>query len=168
MKGIHFRGTKLFVAVVLLYAILYIFDTTKTIVALEKTGDILFKILPIFAVIIPLTALINYKIKPEQFARHLGEESGIRGWILALTVGIASHGPMYAIYPMLEEIKQHGIKKGLIATFFYARSIKVPLLPLMIEYFGWAFTVILTIYILIASLLQGFVIERLCGKKCDW
>lgn len=28
------------------------------------------------------------------------------------------------------------VRDGLIATFFYARAIKLPLLPLMIDYFG--------------------------------
>ena len=166
MKVLKFRGLKLLAAVALVYLLLYFFDTAKTLLALKQTGYTLMKILPIFAVIIPLTALLNYKLKPEQFARHLGEKSGTKGWITAILAGIVSHGPMYAIYPILEEIQQHGIKKGLIATFFYARSIKVPMLPLMIEYFGIAFTIILTIYILIASLLQGLLIEKLC-TSCD-
>ncbi len=48
---------------------------------------------------------------------------------------------------------------GLIAAFIYSRAIKIPLLPLMIYYFGFMFVVLLTIYMIIAAVIQGKIIE---------
>ncbi len=162
-----FRGTRLLGAVAALYGLLYLFNADKTAMALGKSGGVLLKIMPIFLIVIFFTALINYFVKPKEIASHLGSESGAKGWFIALAAGIISHGPMYAWYPMLEDLKKHGLKNGLIAAFFYARSIKIPLLPIMIDYFGFAFTLILSFYILIASVIQGLLIDRLCSQCND-
>jgi uncharacterized membrane protein YraQ (UPF0718 family) len=81
------------------------------------------------------------------------------GWFWALAAGIISHGPMYAWYPMLEDLRGHGMRDGLIVVFFASRTIKIPLLPMMVDYFGWPFTLVLSCYILVGSLLQGWLLE---------
>jgi uncharacterized membrane protein YraQ (UPF0718 family) len=156
---VKFRGLKLFGFVAAAYAALALFWPDKTLHAFTEGARIFGELLLVFPLIILLTAFIDYRFDAKSFARHLGEDSGVRGWLLALGAGILSHGPMYAWYPMFEEIRAHGVKYGLIAAFFYARSIKVPLLPIMVDYFGLAFTVILTLYILVAAWLQGLLIE---------
>jgi uncharacterized membrane protein YraQ (UPF0718 family) len=160
---VKFRGLKLLGFVAAAYAALALFWPDKTLHALAAGSRIFVELLLVFPLIILLTALIDYRFDAKSFARHLGKDSGVRGWLIALGAGILSHGPMYAWYPMFEEIKSHGVRYGLIAAFFYARSIKVPLLPIMVDYFGLAFTVILTLYILLAAWLQGLLIEWLCS-----
>ncbi|MBW2688902.1 MAG: permease, partial [Deltaproteobacteria bacterium] len=96
----------------------------------------------------------------KQIIKHLGKKSGAKGWLVALLAGVISHGPMYAWYPMIENLRSHGLRDGLIVVFFYARAIKLPLLPLMIDYFGVSFTLILSFYILIGSLIQGWILEE--------
>jgi len=58
-------------------------------------------------------------------------------------------------------MRSHGLKDGLIATFMYARAVKLPLLPFMVDLFGLMFTIIMTLYILIAAVFQGKVIDAL-------
>jgi len=70
-------------------------------------------------------------------------------------------GPVYAWYPMLRELRQKGMRNGLIAAFLYSRAVKLPLLPLMIHYFGVAYAVVLSLYLIAFSILSGIVIERL-------
>ncbi|WP_353662565.1 permease [Hydrogenimonas sp. SS33] len=156
-----FKGVKFLVAVSLLYAVVAALHHEKSIEALEKSGMVLAKIGPILLIVVFVTAVINYFFDPKDVAAHLGEKSGLKGWLIALAAGIASHGPMYAWYPMIEDLKRHGMRDGLVATFFYARAVKVPLLPIMIDYFGLAFTLIITLYTLIAALVQGWLIDRM-------
>jgi uncharacterized membrane protein YraQ (UPF0718 family) len=162
-RPFRFQGVKFMVGVGLLYGALALYDGTKTLQALQKSGMVLIEILLIFSVVVFISAAINYFIDSKSFARHLGEESGIRGWLIALGAGILSHGPMYAWYPMIQDLRSHGAGDGRVTAFFYARAIKVPLLPIMVEYFGLAFTVILTLYILLAAWIQGLIMDRL-----DW
>ena len=163
---VTFRGLRLLAVVAGAYGLGALLWPDKTLHGFVAGAKIFGELLLVFPLIILLTAWIDYRFDAKSFARHLGEESGVRGWLLALGAGILSHGPMYAWYPMFEQIKAHGVRYGLIAAFFYARSIKVPLLPIMVDYFGAAFTVILTLYILIAAWLQGLIIDLLC-RRCN-
>lgn len=156
-KPFTFRGKKFLAVVISAYTLLFLINDQKAITAIQKSGAVLAKILPIFLTVILLTSLLNYFLQPKKIAAHLGEESGIKGWLWALASGVVSHGPMYAWYPLFEDLLDHGMKKGLIVTFFASRTIKLPMLPIMIDYFGWRFTLILTLYILVAALVQGWL-----------
>jgi|FLOH01.1.fsa_nt_gi uncharacterized membrane protein YraQ (UPF0718 family) len=160
-----FRGTYLFLAVCLFYALLFLVSSKTAVPALGKSGAILIKILPIFVVVIVLTALLNFLLQPQKIARHLGHECGAKGWLWALAAGVISHGPMYAWYPLLEDLREHGMRDALIVVFFASRAIKIPLLPMMIDYFGALFTIVLSFYILIGALAQGILLELFQAKK---
>ncbi|MEJ2315938.1 MAG: hypothetical protein P8Y83_03140 [Gammaproteobacteria bacterium] len=53
------------------------------------------------------------------------------------------------------------MRPALVAVFLYSRAIKLPLLPLMIHYFGLAYTLLLIAYLLLFSLLNGMAMKRL-------
>ncbi|MBC8207800.1 MAG: permease [Desulfobulbaceae bacterium] len=163
-KPVSLRGKFFALTVCAIYAILFFFDRQMALLAIQKSANVLFQVLPILAVVILFTAFLNYILKPKQIARHLGEDSGIKGWFVALFAGVISHGPMYAWYPLIEDLRSHGLKDRLVVVFFYARAIKLPLLPLMIDYFGLNFTIILSCYILLGALFQGWIIELLEQK----
>jgi len=162
---IPFKGIKFLIIVLVLYIILLLSDTTSALSALQKAASILLSLLPLFLLIITLTALINYFLKPKQIIKYFGKDSGAKGVFYALIGGIISHGPMYAWYGMMQDMRTHGLKDGLIATFMYARAVKLPLLPFMIDMFGLLFTIVMTLYILIAALVQGKIIDTVMKAK---
>ena len=163
-KPFAFRGKFFALLVLAVYIGLFFFDSHTALQALQKSTRVVLKILPIFAVVIVFTALLNYFLQPKQIVKHLGEESGAKGWLVASFAGVISHGPMYAWYPMIEDMRSHGLRDGLIVVFFYTRAIKLPLLPIMIDYFGVIFTLVLSFYIIIGALLQGWIFEQLERK----
>jgi len=158
-KTFRWRGLKFLAIIATTYGLISLYDTHTALSALQTSGAILRKVLPIIAIVITFSAIINSLIPPHMMIKHLGKNSR-RGWIVALCAGVISHGPMYIWYPMIEDLRQHGVRDGLLVTFFYSRAIKVPLLPLMIDYFGWGFTAILTCYILLAAVVQGWILEK--------
>ena len=164
MKKLEFKGVKFLLFVVALYALLFIIDFANSLSGFQKLLHILWGLLPIFLFIIVLTAMINYFLKPKQIMKHFGEDSGKKGLFYTMIGGILSHGPMYAWYGMLSDMRSHGLKDGLIATFIYARAIKLPLLPFMIDIFGIVFTVVINVYILLFAVLQGKLIDILMKK----
>jgi uncharacterized membrane protein YraQ (UPF0718 family) len=97
--------------------------------------------------------------------KHMGKDSGIKGWAIAVIAGIFSHGPGYVWYPFMQEMRTHGMKEGLIVVFFYARSIKIPWIPMMVSYFSLTFTIILTLYIIISAIIQGIIAEKFLHKN---
>jgi len=167
-KPFAFRGKSFFAAVLTGYALLAFLNFSGAIAALQKSGMILFKILPILAVVILMTATINFFLQPKQIVKHLGKESGAKGWLAMLFAGVISHGPMYAWYPLIDDLRRHGMRDGLIVVFFYARAIKIPLLPMMIDYFGLLFTLILSFYILLGAIAQGLILEKLPSSDIEY
>jgi len=163
-KKLEFKGIKFLFFVIIIYILIFLFDAENSILALTKSYEVLLKLLPIFVMIIFITTMINYYLKPKMIIKHLGKDSGFKAWIYAVLGGVVSHGPMYAWYPMLSELKKNGLKNGLLATFMYTRAIKVPFIPIMIDYFGVLYTIVLFIYILVGGILQGLIIEALSKK----
>jgi len=153
-NGLYFLGL-----VIILYLFLFCLNFENAYHSLKASGDILIKLIPVLFLVMFLMGLLNYFLKPKAITKYLGKSSGARGWVLSVIAGIISHGPIYAWYPLLKELQKQGMRQGLAAVFLYNRAIKIPLLPVMIYYFGAAFAVILLIFTVIASLIEGKIIE---------
>jgi len=54
-----------------------------------------------------------------------------------------------------------GAADSLSATFLYNRAVKIPLLRMMVHYSGWDFTLALSIYMVLFSVINGVVVEYL-------
>ncbi len=161
MKKLEIKGLKFLYFMIFSYIVLFLIDSSNALASLNKFINITITLLPIFAFIIILTALINYFLKPKHILKHFGEDSGKAGIFYSVIGGILSHGPMYAWYGMLKDMRTHGLKDGLIVTFLYARAVKLPLLPLMIAIFGIPYTIVLNFYIIVFAILQGKIMDKL-------
>ena len=150
--------------VIVLYAVLFFLKPDRTFDALGESLSVLKMIIPILLIVFFLMALLGTFIDEKAISKHLGEESGLKGWLLALVGGILSHGPGYVWYPLLQNLREQGARDGLVVAFVYARAIKIPWLPLMITYFGWAFTLVYTFYVVLGAYLQGVIAQRFMDK----
>ena len=156
-KEHEFKGVKFLGFVVLLYILLYVVDASKTIDSLKYFLKNSIKILPVFLLVILLTALINYYFPKERIGQMLQGKPRWQTYMFSLLAGIISMGPVFAWYPLLKNLKDKHLEEGTLVTFFYAKSIKLTLLPIMIGFFGQVFSIIFMVYIAIAALLQGFL-----------
>lgn len=122
-------------------------------------------ILPVLVLVFVIMFFSNLILQADRTKKYLGEESGAKGWLVAIFGGILSTGPIYMWYPLLSDLKEKGMKNSLIAAFLYNRAVKIPLLPMMIYYFGWAFTIILTVYMILFSLVNGLIVGKIIKEK---
>ena len=153
-NNIYFLGV-----VILLYFLLFIFYPDKIEKSLIISGKLLVQLVPIFLLIIFFMGVINYFVNFNQIKKYVGKKSGLKGWLIVMVAGILSHGPIYMWYPFLKDLQEHGMRSGLVAVFLYNRAIKIPLLPIMIYYFCIKFVILLSIYMVIASIIEGKIIE---------
>lgn len=151
--------------VILLYAIVSFFNLNIITTALLKSYNLLLSIIPVFVFIFVLMFIINYFVTTKWLVEKFERSHGFNKWIFSIIPGIISTGPIYMWYPLLSELKDHGLKQGYIATFLYARAIKPALLPLMIFYFGLVYTITITISLIIFSVIQGLIINQIGGLK---
>jgi len=152
-------------SVILLYIIVILIHPAYLNPSLQFFIGIIKRILPVFIVVFILMVLTNYFVTPRMLVKWLGKESGIKGWLIAIIGGILSSGPIYMWYPLLSQIKKQGGRDGLIATFLYNRAVKIPLMPLLIYYFGWIYAIVLTFVMIIFSVFQGLIVEKIVEVK---
>ena len=156
------RGGLLFLLIVIcLYGVVFLVDSELALRALAFGMKLLDQLVPILLLVFVLIFISNLLVEPGWVRTHVGRESGWRGWAVALIGGILSVGPVYAWYALLRDFKAKGMRTALIAVFLYNRGIKLPLLPLMIHYFGVTYTLVLAIYMTLFSLLSGILMEKI-------
>jgi len=152
------------IAVILLYIILGLWDLETTVAALKGFLALLKKILPVLGIVFALIFLSNLVLNPKIVNRYLGRGAKKSGWTVAIIAGILSMGPIYLWYPLLGELKTKGMRDALIAVFLYNRAVKIPLVPVMIYYFGLKIVVILTVLMILFSIANGLLVEKLIRK----
>ena len=81
-----------------------------------------------------------------------------------MVAGIIATGPVYIWYSMLADLQEKGMRIAFSGVFLYMRSVKLPFIPLMIYYFGGAFTAVLTMYLIVFSVFAGIC----CEKAVRW
>ncbi len=158
-------GMKFFLAVLVIYFIFALFDVEAVKMAMINFLQMIWKIIPILLIVFLAMILINLYFTKERTEKYFGNQSGIKGWIYAIVSGILISGPPYVLYPLLGELKKHGMKNSLLAVFLYNRNVKIPFVPVMVYYFGLTFTVIMSFYIIFFSILNGVLVGVLIRKK---
>jgi uncharacterized membrane protein YraQ (UPF0718 family) len=159
-KKSHFGGYFLCV-VALAYLGLAFWDFRIFSNSLRQSWQMTLKIAPVMLVVLFFMILLNYLVRPQMIRKYLGKGTGIKGYLLAIAGGVFSHGPIFAWYPFLKDMKGEGMSSGLTSVFLYSRAVKIPLLPLMVAYFGIGYTMLLTFYSLLASVCAGILIDKI-------
>ena len=147
-------------SVLALYIAVLIINKPLFIKASVMFLHIFLKLMFVLIFIFILMILSNYFLNPKKVAKYVGKEAGIKRWIVVITAGILSAGSIYMWYPLLKDLREKGMEKGLIAAFLYNRAIKLHLMPLMILYFSTKFILLLTVLMIIASIIQGVIINK--------
>jgi len=150
---------KFLLAMVMFYGVLLVFFPSLFGHAFREFLKIFLRIIPLLFLVFAVMLITNYFIRPDKIKRHLGKDSGWRGYLYATIAGILISGPPYLLYPLLADLKKHGAKNSLLAVFLYNRNVKIPFIPVMVYYFGLSFTVVLSLLIIIFSFLNGRLVE---------
>jgi len=142
------------------YGVLYVSGADRFEAALRTAGSLLVQILPVMLVVLLFMTAAN--LVPGAFLKkHLGSDSGFRGRLFAVLAGTFSHGPAYAWYPFLTDLRDKGVSNGKIAAFLYARAVKIPLLAAMAFYFGLSFTLVFSVLIVAGAFILGKFFDML-------
>lgn len=160
-------GGAFFLLSVISYVILGIYDFALLRNALYALAGLVARIAPILLLVFMVMFLTNLFFQSNRLVRFLGKGSGLRGWMVAIAGGIASSGPIYLWYPLLSDLKGKGMKDSLIAAFLYNRAVKIPLLPMMVYYFGWNFALALSIYMVLFSVVNGVLVQSLAREGSE-
>lgn len=140
--------------IVLVFTV-FLFKPENTLQALKYSSKLFLGIIPVLILVIILMAFTNFFMTKERITQYIGESSGLRGYSIAAFSGVISHGPIFAWYPLIGELVDEGMNIELAAIFLYTRAIKLPLLPILIYYFGLKFVLVWFLWLIVGSFLLG-------------
>jgi len=102
-------GIKLFILMIVIYLVIGLVNYSFFVKILISSYKNLIGIIPVLLLTFLIVFIINYFIKPEIIKKHLGNSSGIKGWLYVLLGSIFISGPPFTIFPILKELKGHGM-----------------------------------------------------------
>ena len=159
-------GSWIFLLIVLAaYGVIGMNDTETVRQALSFFRKSMESMLPILALVFLLLLVADLPIEAKWIKRNLGREAGLKGWLIAAVGGVLATGPVYPWYALLHELREEGMRTPLVTVFLYSRAVKLPLLPLMIHYFGTAYTLVLCLYLLGFSIVNGVLMIKFDNRE---
>jgi len=155
------KGESFLVAVGLLYALALVLDSPRAVRAAALGGKVFLAVVPVMAASFGALGLFQVLVKKERIARSLGHQSGWRGLLAASAFGSVLVGPVYIIFPLLLVMREHGARWAIITAVLTSWAVKVPMIPLEIQFLGWRFAALRSALVIAASIGLGLLVELL-------
>ena len=85
--------------VLMVYLIVAVYDLELAKEGLRKTLQMFYRIVPLLGLVLIFMTLTNLYINSGKVKKHLGQESGLKGWLYAALAGVIISGPPYIFFP---------------------------------------------------------------------
>jgi len=152
-------------AVAALYGWAWYSAPAKAAAALHYSIHLFASVLIIIVAVFALSGLIQVRIGRDLIAARLGQNSGIKGLLIALGCGILMIGPSYVVFPLLMSIRRLGARWAVVAIVLVAWAIKPQMLPIEVQFLGLPFALVRTALIVFIALPLGLLIERCMSSE---
>jgi len=150
-----------FLFVFCLFLLILIFDSNRIRPILIYFWKNLQSLAPILLIVYIIIFIFSILIANKKITSFLDSGHYIKKMSLAIVGWILSSGPIYLRYWFLKKLHKSWLTLWHIAWFSYSRAIKIPLIPMMIIYFGVKFSLVFVAILLLLSFLQCLVIDKI-------
>jgi len=134
-------------------------DPARTWQAVQVSSALFASVAMIIVAVFGLAGLIQVWLDRERVARLLGREGGIRALLLAALFGTLLIGPSYVIFPLLKTVREQGARWAVLGIVLAAWAVKIPMLPLEMEFLGWRFSLARSLLTLLFAFPIGLLLE---------
>ena len=149
------------VLAVLGLSVLAIVDFSLSIKALEHSFDSLLSMLLVIPPIFILIGLFDVWVERETMIKLMGENSGIKGMVIAFLVAAFSAGPTIAAFPIAAMMLKKGAKYTNVLFFVMVwSSLKLPIVIFQITTIGLTLTLIINLTMLAVFVLGAIVANK--------
>jgi uncharacterized membrane protein YraQ (UPF0718 family) len=95
----------------------FLFDYEPGIRTGQEFYDVIIEMLKILPCAFILIALFEQWVKQETVIRHLGNDSGVRGYLWALLLGSMTVGGLYVAFPLAYTLRKKGASLKVVFSF---------------------------------------------------
>lgn len=146
-----------------LVSVIIEFDPGKLL--LKNFWDYIKFIMSVMPAVFLLIGLFNVWVKKETVIKHMGQGSGIRGYILAVLLAFTCIGGLFAALPISRQLYDKGSRLGVIMTYLGASCVcRIPMALWEASLLGWKFTAIRFAVSLPLIILSSIFIEKVFGN----
>ena len=149
----------LFVLAVVLYGYGLATDPAKVGQALLSTLNSVWGMVPILSAVFLTIGLFNVLVDKKKIAAMLGRDGGLKGLAIASFVGMLLVGPVYAVFPLIKTVREHGARWAVIGAVLTTWAVKIPMIPMEVAMLGWKFSLARIALVLLAAIPFGFAME---------
>lgn len=140
-------------------------DFSSIFIILKYFLNLLKNTIFILFVIYFIIFIFQLFIKNKVLLNFLEKGSYLKRLLVSIFIWILSSWPVYLWYGFLRSLYDKWLTLWHIASFSYARAIKIPLFPIMIMYFWVKYLFLFILFLLIFSFLQSLIFDFLLFKK---
>ncbi len=131
---------------------------------LKASYNFFIELITILPAVMILMGLFAVWIKNEMVVKYLGHASGLRGFALALFLGMIPSGPLYVAFPMAASLLKKGARVANIIIFLSAWAcIKLPQELVEMRFLGLKFMILRLVFTVIMVIVMGLFIEKAGG-----
>ena len=155
------------ISMIAVYMTIYFIAPDGTVNALMASGAVVKQMaLPLLFAFVMMIVL-NLFMTPTHVSRFLGSHAGIKGVLLSSVAGILSTTLRSTMSSVDGRILYKGASDFHLANFLSSRAVKPVLLPLMIGYFGWRFSLIFTVLNMAGALFVAAAVFYICEGRSN-
>ncbi len=155
---------------IIIFLLFLVFSYFSNFTEGQKTGKIFFRTLYGMIKILPfafiLIGLFEVWIKKETVIKHLGDNSGIKGYFWILILAGFTVGGLFTAFPLAESLRKKGASlKVIFAYIGFAGIVRIPMTIFEISFLGFPFTIVrlsvtIPLFLLIGIIIGGFLDKR--------
>ena len=113
-----------------------------------------------------LIGLFEVWVERERVEKHLGRESGIKGYMWGIILAGAVVGPLYVALPIAYALFKKGARLGVIFTYIGASAIcRVPMMTFEATFLGVKFTLVRLLVSLPLVVTTSMLLEKYLMKS---
>ncbi len=153
---------RLFLSILAVNLTLTLFNSKLAQLSAVKSLTFLMEVLLIVPPVMVLMGLIDAWTPRKLVEDNLGLGSGARGSALAILLGSAAAGPLYAAFPIALSLRKKGARLANIAVFLGTwATIKIPMILMESSFIGVRFALMRLAFTVPGVLGVGFLMERM-------
>ena len=160
LKDRYWWNWLFFWIIIFIYLLSWIFSIDFFINTWKDFLNILVnQILLVLIIVFFFMFILNILLEKDVVKDKIKNSKNSTKYLFSIIWWIFSTWPVYMWYPFLKQLKDNWLNYGHIATFIYARAVKIPFLAVMILYFWLKYTIIFNLILIWLSLVVWVLIN---------
>lgn len=164
---------RLFLIVLLANLLLLFWQPSVAQHSALNSASFMLEVLSIVPPVLVLMGLLDVWVPRRLVESHLGPDAGAVGAGVAILLGTAAAGPLFAAFPVAVSLQKKGASVRNIVIFLGTwASIKIPMILMESSFIGLRFALLRLLFTVPCIVLSGYLMERmmpqesLTGEEC--